>query len=218
MVSAGMRAVVLALLLAAACSAKSKAGEGHGDNDVTGSARSDRVASAAPIPRSPERIKATGHIKEALTMEGIDEAMRGRIAAQGLSEVKDYPLSAGQRKALEFAAGRDIDPSQCETVLAAMVSDTAREVVEKRCGNKAELMKALGSGGPVGERLKLARTSCKSDLSDAEAKLATPMAVVAAAVLRQQFDDDAASDEDEKAIIEHVAVVCSPDSRPDSGW
>jgi hypothetical protein len=209
-----MRAALLPFfLVAVSCSASTKdpGGEGRGDSS---SARSERLASAAPVARSPERIKATANIKAALGMEGVDEAMRGRLAAQGLSEVKEYPLSSSQRKALEFAAGRDADPSQCETVLAAMVDDTARDVVEKRCGNKAELMKALSSGGPVETRLKLARTSCKSDLSDAEAKLATPVAVVAAAVLRQQFDDDPASDDDEKAIVRHVAVVCSPSSRP----
>jgi hypothetical protein len=211
-----MRAALLPLLFAAvSCSASTKdsGGEDRGDSSTKSSARSERVASAVPVARSPERIKATANIKAALDMEGMDEAMRGRISAQGLSEVKDYPLSGPQRKALEFAAGRDVDPSQCETVLAAMVDETARDVVEKRCGNKAELMKALISGGPVETRLKLARTSCKSDLSDAEAKLATPVAVVAAAVLRQQFDDDQASDADEKAIVKHVAVVCSPDSR-----
>ena len=172
--------------------------------------------SAAPIARSPERLKATANIKQALGMEGVDQAMRGRLSAQGLSEVKEYPVSTRQRKALEFAASQEADPSQCERVLAAMVDETARAVVEKRCGNKDELMKALGNGGPIETRLKLARTSCKSDLSDAEAKVATPMAVVAAAVLRQQFDDDPASDDDEKAIVRHVAGVCSPESRSSS--
>jgi hypothetical protein len=212
-----MRTAILPVLLVAiSCSASSKdpGKERQRDDDtaVSGSAPRQRE-SAAPVTRSPERLKATANIKKALEMEGLDEAVRGDLAAQGISEVKEYPVSASQRKALEFAAGRDADPSQCESVLAAMVDETARAVVEKRCGKKDELMKALGSGGPIEDRLKLARTSCKSELSDGQAKLASPMGVVAAAVLRQQFDDDPASDNDEKAIVKHVAFVCSSGSR-----
>lgn len=172
-----------------------KASSGKGSSDVAPSAKAPSAA----------RSKATKNIKSALEMS--PEEMRGRLASQGLSEVDDYPLTAAERKALSFAAGGDVDPSQCETVLAATVAELDAKLVEPACGERASLMKAL-AGGTLEERISLATERCKVKLDPAQRAHVTPMAVVMSAVVRAQLDADPASSDDERAFAGHLTQVC----------
>lgn len=175
-------------------------------------ATSSKASSEANAPAKAERkapsaarTKATKNIKEAV--ETSPEEMRGRLASQGLSEVDDYPLTAAERKALSFAAGGDVDPSQCETVLAATVAELDATLVEPACGERDALMKALASGS-LEKRIALASERCKVKLEPAQRTHVTPMAVVMSAVVRAQFEADSATSDEERTFAGHVTQVC----------
>jgi hypothetical protein len=197
MLACRLAALTMVTLIGACSPSVEKAAESAPPEGAPGAAQA--------APHSPSRSKATGNIRRALDV--VPEEMRGRVAAQGLSEVDEYPLVAAERKALEFAAGASVEPAQCEAVLAKLVSELDAPLVEKACGDRATLMKALAGGAPD-RRLTVAQKNCKVTLDAGQKARSTAMAVIVSAVLRQQFAADPASSDDERLIASFVAQTC----------
>lgn len=147
--------------------------------------------------------------------ESTDAAQRGRLAATGLTEA-DYGLPDAQTRALKAISGGSVDATQCGRILAQALEGSAA-AVDKRCGSWDALKKNVANaksksfGGGHAARVGVVVDACKvTEVSDADASLVDPWAVVLSAVVADELAANPPSSDDEKAVAKALRTLCNP--------
>jgi hypothetical protein len=178
--------------------------------DETPKAEAPAASGSATAGESP-RQKAVR-----LTLKAIDDpemdpvkdaGQRARIASMGLSE-GGFGLPRGQLRAFEAVVGESVDPSQCARILGQALEETAKPIVEKRCGSMEALLKKV-SAVAAPAKAKTLMASCK--ITEIEAKdpsKLNPWAVLASVVVLDELAADPESSADEKKIARAIVSLC----------
>lgn len=125
---------------------------------------SEPAPEAATAKAGPDRAKdAPKWLKDLQDEKEIDDAQRGRLAINGLSE-EEFGLPPQLRKAMAAITGNSVDPSQSATIIAVTLSEAPMsDVLAKRCGKPAkDVLNTVVKAKPA-ERTKLAVKLCKLD-------------------------------------------------------
>jgi hypothetical protein len=162
---------------------------------------------AAAAPSETPRQKTTRLILQAWNEPIDDPHERARIASAGLAE-GGYGLPEGQIKAFDAIVSPSIDPSQCARILGATLEETAKPLVEKRCGNMDALVKRV-TGAPKGKMTQELIKTCKiTEVAPKDTSKLNPWAVLASAIVLDQFAADPQSNDDEKKVARAIAYLC----------
>lgn len=135
------------------------------------------VATSEPAPPAvkpaPNRaLDAPKWLKDLQDEKEIDDAQRGKMAINGLSE-EEFGLPSPLRRAMAAITSSSVDPSQSAAIIAAALSEAPMaELVAKQCGKPtADVMKAAKKAKPA-EQAKLVVKLCKLDSMFPGAELA----------------------------------------------
>jgi hypothetical protein len=208
--------VAISILLCVGCG---------GDNQVKpgpGSATTEAPVADAPkgeAPAASGSASAGESPRQAaakLTLKAIDDPamdpvkdaeQRARIASMGLAE-GGFGLPRGQLRAFEAVVGESVDPSQCARILGQALEETAKPIVEKRCGSMDALLKKV-TDAAAPAKAKTLMAACK--ITDIEAKdpsKLNPWAVLASVVVQDELAADPESSADEKKIARAMVGLC----------
>ncbi len=160
----------------------------------------------ADAPRTVSRVQAANDALTAIDGER-DDTLRGRFAAVAIGEA-GFGLPPGQLAGLKAIGGGDVAPSRCSRILAATLLETAKPLVDKRCGEMNALSKKVMSLPAAKQTTELVRL-CKIESIEAKdlSKL-NAMSVLTSAVVEEELAGDPQSSPAEKKLARFVAFAC----------
>lgn len=202
------RFVVMALVVItapfAACGGDPKPPPNTPDTTVTAASASTSSAPAESKRKAYAKKVADMLINPELTPS---PELGARTAAVGFTE-QDFGLPAAQLKAFKAIGEQSVDPSQCARILAAMIDETAKPIVDKRCGDAAALMKKIAATAPANKTKEIV-TACKITPAMKDVSKLEPMAVLTSAIVGDELAADSQSDDNEKKMAAALVYLCS---------
>ena len=178
------------------------------------------VATSEPAPPAvkplPNRaLDAVKWLKDLQDEKEIDDAQRGKVAINALSE-EEFGLPSQLRRAMAAITSNSVDPSQSARIIAAALSEAPMaELVAKQCGKPtADVMKAAQKAKPA-EQAKLVVKLCKLDSMFPGAELAKLdfTAVLLSAFVQKLLEADPKHGEAEIALARLAAHFHRSDAR-----